>query len=145
MEYRLKPIGIVKKTADEVRIEIAPQFRNGAVHLDEFSHAIILWWIDGRDTPEDRSRLLAHPPRGKGEQASGVFSCRTPSRPNPIGHSIVAIVSVDLEQGIVVLDQIDARDGTPVIDIKPYLPSSDKVDEAVVAPWFSDLERRYSA
>ncbi|MCK4566953.1 MAG: SAM-dependent methyltransferase, partial [Candidatus Thorarchaeota archaeon] len=42
------------------------------------------------------------------------------------------------------IDHMDANDGTPLIDIKPYLPSSDRVDKAKVAPWFKDLQKRYS-
>ena len=145
MEYRVKPIGHIEKSDSEVKIVIDAEFRDGLVHLDLFSHAIVLWWIHGRDSPEDRARLLANPPRGKGDEASGVFACRSPFRPNPIGLSIVEVDGVDIEDGVVQLDQIDANDSTPVLDIKPYLPSSDKVDRSRVAPWFESLERRYSA
>jgi tRNA-Thr(GGU) m(6)t(6)A37 methyltransferase TsaA len=144
MTYTLNPIGHVARTESTAKIVVDPEFRQGLVHLNEFSHAIILWWIHERDNPGDRHRLLANPPRGKGTEPSGVFACRSPFRPNPIGHSVVGLVSVDTAQGLVVLDQIDARDGTPVLDIKPYLPSSDKVDDVEVAPWFANLERRYS-
>jgi tRNA-Thr(GGU) m(6)t(6)A37 methyltransferase TsaA len=144
MTFRLTPIGQVEKTESVIRIMIYPQFREGLVHLGEFSHAIILWWIHERDSTDDRQRLLANPPRGKGTEPSGVFACRSPFRPNPIGHSVAGLVSVDETKGVIVLDQIDAKDGTPVLDIKPYLPSSDKVDRATVAPWFKNLEKRYS-
>jgi tRNA (Thr-GGU) A37 N-methylase len=115
MTYTLNPIGHVARTESTAKIVVDPEFRQGLVHLNEFSHAIILWWIHERDNPGDRHRLLANPPRGKGTEPSGVFACRSPFRPNP-----------------------------PVLDIKPYLPSSDKVDDVEVAPWFANLERRYS-
>jgi tRNA (Thr-GGU) A37 N-methylase len=96
------------------------------------------------DTEVSRSRTLANPPRNKDPIPSGVFACRSPARPNPIGHSVVRVVKLDSQRKSVIVDRIDADDGTPILDIKPYLPSSDKVENAKVAPWFQDLEKRYS-
>ncbi len=144
MQYTLNPIGTVRKNDDEISLNIGKEFRDALIHLDLFSHAIVLWWIDGRDTPESRKTTLANPPKNKGPEPSGVFSCRSPSRPNPIGHTIVQILSVDLENGRVLIDHMDANDGSPIIDIKPYLPSSDRVDDARVAPWFENLQPRYT-
>lgn len=145
LEYLVKPIGHVEKSGADILLIVDSECRDGLTHLELFSHAIVLWWIHERSNPEDRSTLLAHPPRGKGDEPSGVFACRSPFRPNPIGHSVVALQRVDLKSGVVWLDQIDARNGTPILDIKPYLPSSDKVDDCRVAPWFENLEKRYSA
>ncbi|MHA1864363.1 MAG: TrmO family methyltransferase domain-containing protein, partial [Candidatus Thorarchaeota archaeon] len=61
-----------------------------------------------------------------------------------IGHTIVQIIDLDEQSKRIIIDYIDADDGTPLIDIKPYLPSSDRVDNAKVAPWFENLEKRYS-
>jgi tRNA (Thr-GGU) A37 N-methylase len=96
------------------------------------------------DTPDNRKTILANPPKNKGPLPSGVFSCRSPARPNPVGHTIVKIVSVDEKTRRILIDHMDANDGTSLIDIKPYLPSSDRVDNAQVAPWFENLDRRYS-
>ena len=84
------------------------------------------------------------PPKNKGDEASGAFSCRSPARPNPIGHTIVKLLSVDAKNKRLEIDHMDANDSSPIIDIKPYLPTSDKVDGARVAPWFQDLEPRYT-
>ncbi|MGY5859714.1 MAG: tRNA (N6-threonylcarbamoyladenosine(37)-N6)-methyltransferase TrmO [Candidatus Thorarchaeota archaeon] len=140
----IKPIGVVKKTESQNYLEIGQEYWEATTHLDLFSHAIVLWWIDGMDTPETRQIILANPPKNKGPLPSGVFSCRSPARPNPIGHTIVEILSLDEDNLRVYIDHMDANDGTPLIDIKPYLPSSDRIENARVAPWFEKLEKRYS-
>lgn len=144
MSYTVNPIGFTRKLEDENYLEIKQEYWQATTHLDLFSHAILLWWIDGRDTPENRQTILANPPRNKGSLPSGVFSCRSPMRPNPIGHTIVKIIRLDQEKRRIYIDHMDANDGSPLIDIKPYLPSSDKVDDPQVAPWFMNLEKRYS-
>jgi len=144
MTYTLNPIGTVQKKDSKIYLEISDEFWAATTHLDLFSHAIILWWIDRKDTPDVRKTILANPPKNKGPTPSGVFSCRSPARPNPIGHTIVQIIDLDEQSKRIIIDYIDADDGTPLIDIKPYLPSSDRVDNAKVAPWFENLEKRYS-
>jgi tRNA-Thr(GGU) m(6)t(6)A37 methyltransferase TsaA len=144
LTYTINPIGKVRKTDSEIFLEIDREYWAATTHLDLFSHAIVLWWIDGLDTPESRTTILANPPKNKGPLPSGVFSCRSPARPNPIGHTIVKILSLDEDKLRIYLDHMDANDGSPIIDVKPYLPSSDKVDGATVAPWFENLEPRYS-
>ena len=144
MEFRANIIGHVKKPAeDQLYIEIADQYWNGVLQLDQFSHMIVLWWITGRDSITYRSNLQDYPPQADAK-LSGVFASRSPARPTPIGLSIVAIEKVDNDTHRVYIDQIDAFDGTPVIDIKPYMPSSDRVDKAVVPPWFRDNVPRYT-
>ena len=145
MEYRVRPIGHVEKSDDGIFLVIRPELWRATTHVEFFSHLIVLWWIHERDTDEDRGTLVMYPPKNKGDEASGAFSCRSPTRPNPIGHTIVRLVSVDAKSKRLVIDHMDAKDGSPIIDIKPYLPTSDKVDDARVAPWFSDLEPRYTS
>ena len=143
MSYTVNPIGFVKKTGSSNYLDILPKYWEATTHLDLFSHAIVLWWIDGRDTPENRSIILANPPRNKGSVPSGVFACRSPARPNPIGHTIVEILSLEKKETRILIDHMDADDGSPILDVKPYLPSSDRVKNARVAPWFEKLEFRY--
>ncbi|TFG97466.1 tRNA (N6-threonylcarbamoyladenosine(37)-N6)-methyltransferase TrmO [Candidatus Thorarchaeota archaeon] len=144
MSYVIKPIGVVKKTGEMNFLEINQEYWEATTHLDLFSHAIVLWWIDGLDTSDTRHTILANPPKNKGPVPSGVFACRSPARPNPIGHTIVKIISVDENNRRILIDHMDANDGSPLIDIKPYLPSSDRVDNAKVAPWFENLDNRYT-
>eukprot|EP00397_Hematodinium_sp_SG-2012_P057188 GEMP01071252.1.p1 GENE.GEMP01071252.1~~GEMP01071252.1.p1 ORF type:complete len:215 (+),score=49.73 GEMP01071252.1:427-1071(+) len=65
----------------------------------------------------------------------GVFSCRSPHRPNPIGLSLAEVVEVNAAQGTIVLQGLDLLDGTPVLDIKPYLPQFESKRDATVPEW----------
>jgi tRNA-Thr(GGU) m(6)t(6)A37 methyltransferase TsaA len=123
---------------------IQEEFWKATTNLDLFSHIIVLWWIDRMDQPDVRLTLLANPPRNKGPTPSGVFACRSPARPNPIGHTIVKLLRLDKQNSRIIVDHMDADNDTPILDIKPYLPSSDRVDDAKVAPWFENLEKRYT-
>ncbi len=67
---------------------------------------------------------------------AGVFACRSEYRPNPIALTSCGVVEVRREEGIVRLDYIDALDGTPVLDLKPYIPVCDRAREFRVPEWF---------
>lgn len=145
LEFTIRPVGKVVKNDEGIFLEIKPEIWDATTHVDFFSHLIVLWWIHERDTEEDRRTLIMFPPKNKGDEPSGAFSCRSPARPNPIGHTIVKLLSVDVDNKRLEIDHMDANDGSPILDIKPYLPTSDKVDDALVAPWFKDLEARYTS
>ncbi len=144
LEFVIQPIGHVAKDESGIYLVIDLKFWDATIHVDLFSHLIVLWWIHERDTFEDRSTLISFPPRNKGNEPSGVFSSRSPLRPNPIGLTIVKLLEVDVPNKRLRIDHMDAKNSSPIIDIKPYLPSSDRVDSARVAPWFKDLEPRYT-
>lgn len=144
MDLKASIIGHIQKPMnDTIFINIKAPFWKGAYQLDRFSHIIVLWWITECDTPGHRMNLQDYPPQN-GAELSGVFASRSPARPTPIGLSIVAIENIDEATHRIYIDQIDAFDGTPVIDIKPYMPFSDKVDRAKVPPWFRDNIPRYT-
>jgi tRNA (Thr-GGU) A37 N-methylase len=69
---------------------------------------------------------------------AGVFACRSEYRPNPIAVTTTLALAVDVENGIVVLPWIDAYNGTPIIDLKPYIPISDRIRDYRVAEWLKD-------
>jgi tRNA-Thr(GGU) m(6)t(6)A37 methyltransferase TsaA len=144
MTYTLTPIGYVQKNDTSICLVIQEKLWKATTNLDLFSHIIVLWWIDRMDQPEVRRTLLANPPRNKGPTPSGVFACRSPARPNPIGHTIVKLLRLDKQNSRIIVDHMDADNDTPILDIKPYLPSSDRIDDAKVAPWFENLEKRYT-
>ncbi|RVA76276.1 tRNA (N6-threonylcarbamoyladenosine(37)-N6)-methyltransferase TrmO, partial [Mesorhizobium sp. M7A.F.Ca.CA.001.08.2.1] len=87
---------------------------------------IILSWL--HHAPRD---LIVQKPRHAAE-AKGVFSLRSPARPNPIGLHVARLVGLDQNTGRIDLDAIDVLDGTPVIDIKPYFASTDAIPEATI-------------
>ena len=131
----LRFIGVVE-TADEKGvslIRIFDAFRDGLEGLDTYSHIIILYWFHLRDTEADRSVLKVVPRRHPGSPEVGVFSSRSPSRPNPIGLCVVELVK--LEGNVLTVKGLDAVEGSPIIDIKPYSPRADAVPDAMVPPW----------
>lgn len=144
MSFKLSPIGLVqKKEGEPVRLVISPKYWDATLRIEEFSHLHVIWWADGFDNSENRSHLKDVPPV-EGAEMSGVFASRSPARPNVLCLSIVKLEKVDAQSNTLVVDQISANDETPILDIKPYMPSSDRVDKAQVPEWFRNLENRYT-
>lgn len=142
-EIFIRPIGRVRAEKGEFTIEIAEQYRPALTRLDEFGHIDVLWWADRSDTPEQRSLTSCRKPYTHGPDTMGIFATRSPQRPNPIAVTTAAVISVDQERGIIRLAYIDAENGTPVIDIKPYHPSGERVREVVMPAWCSHWPRWY--
>jgi len=130
--FTLYPIGCVRKTDDRTTIELDVKYQPGLLGLDGFSHVYVFWWFDRNDTPKKRSILQVHP-RGKRQNPrTGVFATRAPFRPNLIALTLCKIVSI--EENVVQVEKIDAFDGTPVLDLKPFIPGYDSA-EATVPDW----------
>ena len=136
--YRIQPIGHVRQTAEGFRLVIDEPFRAGLKQLDQFSHVIVFWWADQHDNPQDRRIVETPLPYAPGVTA-GVFACRSEYRPNPIAVTVCPLVGVDIPNGMVELAWIEAFDGTPIVDLKPYVPISDRVRDVRVARWFDGL------
>jgi tRNA-Thr(GGU) m(6)t(6)A37 methyltransferase TsaA len=134
-EYQLTPIGQVQAGPDGFTLEIAPEYRAALKGLDGFSHAHVLWWSHYLDAPEHRSVLEAEQPYKNAPARLGIFATRSPLRPNPICLSVVPVLSVDIAHGLVIVPWIDAEHDTPILDIKPYHPSSDRVRELQLPDW----------
>lgn len=100
--------------------------------IEEFSHLWVLWEFSEAKRPADAWSPTVRPPRLGGNRRIGVFATRSPFRPNPIGLSCVRLDRLHFEKGIAVLSVsgIDLMDGTPIYDIKPYLPSADSHPDA---------------
>ena len=131
----LRFIGVVEN-ADETgvsTVRIFDEFCDGLEGLDTYSHIIVFYWFHLRDTEEERNVLKVVPRRHPGATEVGVFTSRSPSRPNPIGLCVVELVK--LEGNVLAVKGLDAFEGTPIIDIKPYNPRADAVPDAVVPPW----------
>jgi len=113
-------------------IELTPDLAPGLQGLDGFSHLIVLTWLHlAAGEPE---RVLAiHPGGDDRRPLLGVFALRVAGRPNPIGCSAVRLL--DVSGARVRVKGLDAIDGTPVLDLKPYLPPYDCVPEARLPPW----------
>jgi tRNA-Thr(GGU) m(6)t(6)A37 methyltransferase TsaA len=105
--------------------------------LDRFSHVMIFWWADKHDNAKSRGALQCEPPYAKGK-VTGVFATRAEYRPNPIAMTTCKILKADEKSGIVEVADIDAFDGTPVVDLKAYFPVCDRVKEARIPEWLLD-------
>ncbi len=99
--------------------------------LDGYSHVWLVWGFD-RSGPQEEFSPTVRPPRLGGNERVGVFASRAPYRPNGLALSAVRLKGINREGGKVSLDVdgIDMADGTPVYDVKPYVPASDSVPEA---------------
>jgi tRNA-Thr(GGU) m(6)t(6)A37 methyltransferase TsaA len=127
-------IGTVEKAGEqEAKVKIFPEFCEGIKGLRDFSHLIVLYWMHLRDNAEERRTLLVFPKRHAVDVETGVFACRSPSRPNPIGLCIVELVRI--EGCVLTAKGLDAVEGSPIVDIKPYLPRADSIPNARVPEW----------
>jgi len=130
----LRFIGVVERAGKQkAKIRIFPEFCAGLKGIEDFSHLIIMYWIHLRDNEEERRTLLVFPRRHAVNVQTGVFASRSPSRPNPIGLCVVELLKV--EKCILTVKGLDAVEGSPIIDIKPYIPRADSVPNAHVAEW----------
>jgi tRNA-Thr(GGU) m(6)t(6)A37 methyltransferase TsaA len=113
----------------EGTIEVFPEYQEGLKSIDGFSHLILLPHFDRAER-----RVLTEQPLTDGEVQHGIFACRHFNRPNPIGISYVALNRV--EDGILHVTGLDLLDGTPILDIKPYVPAFDSIPHAATG-WVS--------
>lgn len=115
------------------RIVFEPAYRNEAAvrGLEEFSHLWLLWQF--QDVERNGWSPTVRPPRLGGNTRVGVFATRSPFRPNPIGLSSVELdhVALEAEGPVIYVRGADLRDGTPIYDIKPYLPEYDSHPDAI--------------
>ncbi len=102
--------------------------------LEKFSHAWVLFHFHDNTRAASKTKVL--PPRKLDKKKVGVFSCRTPTRPNPVGLSLVRVEDVDCKARQIQISGVDLIDGTPVLDLKPYIPQHDAPkDPVTVADW----------
>ena len=142
-EIRIYPIGKIENKEGNVCVKLDPKYAGGLKGLDGYSHVQILWWANGCDNEKDRSVLTEKKPYTKGPDELGVFALRSPERPNPIAVSNADIAYVDVENGIVGLYYVDAFDGTQVLDLKPYTPSIDRIENPRTPDWCGHWPKSY--
>ncbi|HYP20106.1 MAG TPA: tRNA (N6-threonylcarbamoyladenosine(37)-N6)-methyltransferase TrmO [Chloroflexia bacterium] len=146
----LQPIGVVRSPVAEgvdedwgsvvaeicLREEYAPGLRG----LEEFSHVIVVFLMHRATfSPGDD---LVRRPRGRADMPElGIFAQRAKHRPNPIGLTAVRLLSV--RGNVLTVRGLDAIDGSPVLDIKPYFPAFDRVEGATTPEWVAGLMEGY--
>ena len=127
-------IGVVEKAGEhEAKVRIFHEFCAGLRGVIDFSHLIVLYWAHLRDDEKERGTLLVFPRRHQTSVETGVFACRSPSRPNPIGLCIVELIGID--ECTLTVKGLDAFEGSPIIDIKPYIPRADAIPNARIPVW----------
>ena len=129
------PKGCGARHEAEGLIEVLPEFEAGLQDIEGFSHLFIIWVFDRAGACE----LVGRPPTD--ERTHGVFATRSPRRPNPIGLTVVRLVGREGRRLRVA--GVDLLDGTPVLDIKPYL--SGVPDDELRRGWLAEAEARKRA
>jgi len=133
---RTKEVPYQSSLSEEVcEIEIFKEYEGGLKDIEGFSHLIVLYWLH----KSKGYSLLVRTPWDT--EPHGLFTTRSPHRPNPIGISIVRLI--ERRGNILKVKGIDAIDGTPLIDIKPYVPEfGEKEKGEVRIGWFEGKIRR---
>jgi len=131
-EPREVPRGLGAKHEAEGTLEILPEFAAGLADIEGFSHLFVLWLFDRSQGFE----LTANPPSDN--RTHGVFATRSPRRPNPIGLTVVELLRRDGPR--LHVRGIDMLEGTPILDIKPYLSSIAR--EELRRGWLAEAEAR---
>ncbi len=139
----LTPIGVVRSPVRrprpygwervEARIVLRPDLAPALLGLEGFSHIYVLFFMHQVPPKERGSRLQLHPQGREDLPLQGVLATRSQLRPNPIGLTVCPLLRV--RGNVVWVRGLDAVDGTPVLDIKPYLPPYDAVPQAAMPPW----------
>ena len=139
-----RPIGIIHTSFKDIagmpihpagakgvagRVVVDEAYREGLKDIDGFSHVFLLYHFHLCDGYALQVRPFMD------DKVHGIFACRAPKRPNPIGLSIVKLVRV--EGSILYIEDVDIVDGTPLLDIKPYVPLFDTATD-VRTGWFTD-------
>ena len=142
MEINLTPIGIVRNNITEPKrenwetvvseITIDDDLKEALSRIAEFSHIIIIYWMH-KLPPSQRSVIKVHPKGNQNLPLVGVFATHSPARPNPIGITTVKVL--ELKDNVLNVTGLDAMDGTPVLDIKPYIPDHYSASEIKTPNW----------
>jgi tRNA-Thr(GGU) m(6)t(6)A37 methyltransferase TsaA len=154
LSVKLKPIGrIIQGVAlpDSPRnrssdladqgalIEIDADWAGALDGIEEFSHIWVIWWLD-HSPPGTELDSLQVRPEGRAEMPlRGIFATRSPRRPNPIAMTPVRLLE---RQGTrLAVEGLDAFEGTPILDLKPYIRRGDYIPEATMPDWLEELWR----
>jgi len=142
-----EPIAMVKNDVKEMgrhdwdkvisQIIVRPDLEDALEGLQEFSHLIVLFWFHLSPAGESDAHKI-HPQMRPDLPLVGVFATRSPVRPNPLGMAVVKLRG--LIKNVLIVTGLDALDGTPILDIKPYLPG-DSVAGIKVPDWVHKLRQ----
>jgi tRNA-Thr(GGU) m(6)t(6)A37 methyltransferase TsaA len=146
----VEPIGVVRspvsETVDEAwgsvvsEIHLLEGLEPGLTGIGDFSHILVLFLM--HQATFDKARHLVRKQREREDMPlTGIFAQRARHRPNPIG--VTAVRLLEVRDSVLRVQGLDAVDGTPVLDIKPYLPAFDRVENPTVPEWVDRLVEGY--
>lgn len=138
-----EPIGHILLEENRFFLELKPEFWPAVEGLEEFSHLQVFWHFNLYDTAENRRVLQCQKPYRNGPDSVGVFATRSPLRPNPMALTPCALIGIDKARHRLELNYIDAENNTPVLDIKPYEASLDRVRDIRSPKWASHWPQWY--
>lgn len=145
MKIEVLSIGIIRNDIKEAHkfeaehtisnLEILPQYLDALDGIELFSHIIVIFWLH-KIKKNERSIKKVHPRGNSALPLSGVFATRSPVRPNPIG--ITAVKLIERNGNVLKVMGLDAINGTPVLDIKPYLPEDVSREDLMLPAWVTE-------
>jgi tRNA-Thr(GGU) m(6)t(6)A37 methyltransferase TsaA len=131
--FQIFPVGVVNKKDESTWIEIFEPYADALLGLEDFSHILVLFWFHENDTADRRNTLRVHPRKDERNPLTGVFGTHSPRRPNLIGLTRCKVKSIEGRR--IHIEDIDAFDETPVIDIKCYIPDCPPESEIRLPSW----------
>lgn len=132
------PYQPVDEDEGDFRIVLEPEYADGLKELERFNYIYVIYHIHQLQPLDKHSDMLMSP-SWTGGAVMGVFASRSPLRPNPLGLSVVRIRKID--ENVIHTSGLDVFDGTPLLDIKPYIKDLDSKEDANYG-WIDDLEDR---
>jgi tRNA-Thr(GGU) m(6)t(6)A37 methyltransferase TsaA len=124
---------------ETAELEIEPAWAGALDGIEDFTHIWVVWWLDRFESPPDALRV--RPERRQELPLVGLFATRSPHRPNPI--ALTAVRLLERCGGVLRVEGLDAFEGTPILDIKPYLRRGDMIPEAQMPDWLEQLWRSH--
>ena len=147
---QFNPIGVVKSPVTKMsqgnwgnvqsEIQLNSDYMQGLKGLEAFSHVMVVFYMD-RAAFSHSEHILRRPRGQEGMPEIGVFAQRTKYRPNPIGITSVELLSV--VDNVITVRGLDALNDTPVLDLKPYMPIFDKVEDVKLPDWSDQFKEGY--
>jgi len=148
-KFAIKAIGRVRNSIRQMKrggwesvvsdIILDPQYEDALDGTEDYSHLLILFWLS-RVPKVRREMKKIHPKSRQDLPLVGIFATRTQYRPNPIGLTLVELIG--RKKNVLRVRGLDARNGTPVVDIKPISPRHEFIKGARVPEWYSKLWKK---
>ncbi len=140
----IKPLGVARNNVEKpmssgwkdvvTEIVVDKKYAKGLDGIEDYSHVIVIYWFD----KEEECHIKHHPQGNKDVPFVGIFACRCPQRPNPIGMSTVELL--DRKGNVLKVKGLDVLNGTPILDVKPYTPQYDVVKQCKAPEWINRLK-----